>query len=101
MWGGAAVPVGAGGAYFGFAARSEADTLNKLNADSQDHTFDEARAVQDRASRDVTLFNVGMGVAGAFAIGATILYLTEPHMETRMAVVPQQGGGAVVVGGRF
>lgn len=101
MWTGAAVLVGAGGAYFGFQARSEADTLNKLNADSQDHTFDEARAVQDRASRDVTLFNVGMGVTGALAIGATILYLTEPHAETRMAVVPQQGGGAVVLGGRF
>lgn len=101
MWGGAAVLVGAGGAYFGMQARDESDTLAKLNADSADHTFDEARAVQDRASRDVTLFNVGIGVAGAFAIGATILYLTEPHAETRMAVVPQAGGGAVVVGGRF
>src|SRR3569623_841410 len=101
MWGGAAVVVGAGGAYFGMQARDESDALTKLNADSANHTFDEARAVQDRANRDVTLFNVGMGVAGAFAIGATILYLTEPHAETRMAVVPQAGGGAVVVGGRF
>lgn len=101
MWGGAAVVVGAGGAYFGMQARDESDTLAKLNADSANHTFDEARAVQDRANRDVLLFNVGMGVAGAFAIGATILYLTEPHAETRMAVVPQAGGGAVVVGGRF
>ncbi|HSN27687.1 MAG TPA: hypothetical protein VLT45_15450 [Kofleriaceae bacterium] len=101
MWGGAAVVVGAGGAYFGFQARSETDELAKLNADSANHTFDEARAVQDRADRDVLLFNVGMGVAGAFAIGATILYLTEPRAETRMAVVPQPGGGAVVLGGRF
>ncbi|MBV8762881.1 MAG: hypothetical protein JO257_36690 [Deltaproteobacteria bacterium] len=100
-WGGAAVAFGAGGVYFGMQARNEADTLTKLNANSGDHTFDEARAVQDRADRDATLFNVGMGVAGAFAIGATILYLTEPHAETRMAVVPQPGGGAVVVGGRF
>ncbi len=101
MWGGAAVAVGAGGAYFGLQARSERDELAKLNADSANHTFDEARAVQDRADRDVLLFNVGMGVAGAFAIGATILYLTEPHAETRMAVVPQPGGGAVVLGGHF
>ena len=101
MWGGAAVLAGAGGAYFGMQARDESDALAKLNADSANHTFDEARAVQDRADRDVTLFNVGMGVAGAFAIGATILYLTEPRAETRMAVVPQANGGAVVVGGRF
>ena len=101
LWSGVAVAVGAGGAYFGFAARSETDQLNKLNADSQDHRFDEALAVQSRAERDVTLFNVGMGVAGAIAIGAVVLYLTEPHAETRMAAVPVQGGGAVVVGGRF
>jgi hypothetical protein len=101
MWGGAAVLAGAGGVYFGMQARDESDALGKLNADSANHTFDEARDVQDHANRDATLFNVGMGVAGAFAIGATILYLTEPHAETRMAVVPQAGGGAVVVGGRF
>jgi len=101
LWSGVAVAVGAGGAYFGFQARSEADQLNKLNADSQDHRFDEALAIQSRADRDVTLFNVGMGVAGAVAIGAVVLYLTEPHAEARMAAVPVQGGGAVVVGGRF
>lgn len=101
LWSGVAVAIGAGGAYFGLQARSEADQLNKLNADSQDHRFDEALAVQSRADRDVTLFNVGMGVAGAVAIGAVVLYLTEPHAETRMAAVPVQGGGAVVVGGRF
>jgi hypothetical protein len=101
LWSGVAVAIGAGGAYFGFQARSEADQLNKLNADSQDHRFDEALAVQSRADRDVTLFNVGMGVAGAVAIGAVVLYLTEPHAETGIAAVPVQGGGAVVVGGRF
>jgi tetratricopeptide (TPR) repeat protein len=100
-WTGVAVVFAAGGTYFGFQARSEADQLNKLNADSQDHRFDEALALQSTASRDVTLFNVGMGVAGAFAVGATILYLTEPRAETRLTAMPVQGGGAVVVGGSF
>lgn len=101
MWTGVAVAIGAGGTYFGLAARSETDTLNKLNADSQDHTFDEAKAVESDARRDVLLFNIGMGVAGAFAIGAAVLYVTEPHAETHIAAVPTNGGGAVVVGGHF
>ncbi len=101
MWTGVAVAIGAGGTYFGLQARSETDKLNQLNANSQDHTFDEAKAVEANARRDVLLFNVGMGVAGAVAIGAAVLYLTEPHAETRVAAVPVSGGGAVVVGGHF
>jgi hypothetical protein len=101
MWTGVAVAIGAGGAYFGMQARSETDQLNKLNADSQDHTFDEAKAVESDARRDILLFNVSMGVAGAFAIGAAVLYLTEPHAETHVAAVPTNGGGAVVLGGHF
>jgi hypothetical protein len=101
MWTGVAVAIGAGGTYFGLQARSETDRLDKLNADSQDHTFDEAKAVESDARRDVLLFNIGMGVAGAFAIGAAVLYVTEPHAETHVAAVPTNGGGAVVVGGHF
>jgi hypothetical protein len=101
MWTGAAVAVGAGGAYFGLQARSETDKLNDLNLHSQDHTFDEAKAVENDARRDILLFNVSMGVAGAFAIGAAVLYLTEPHAETHVAAVPTSGGAAVFVGGHF
>jgi hypothetical protein len=101
MWTGAAVAVGAGGAYFGFGARSETDKLNQLNANSSDHSFDEAKAVESDARRDVLLFNIGMSVAGAFAIGAAILYVTEPHAETHVAAVPTSGGAAVLVGGHF
>ena len=90
-----------GSARFGLQARSETDRLDKLNADSQDHTFDEAKAVESDARRDVLLFNIGMGVAGALAIGAAVLYVTEPHAETHVAAVPTNGGGAVVVGGHF
>lgn len=101
MWTGVAVAFGAGGTYFGMQARSETDHLNQLNANSSDHTFDEAKAVESDARRDVLLFNIGMGVAGAFAIGAAVLYVTEPHAETHVAAVPTNGGGAVVVGGHF
>jgi hypothetical protein len=103
LWTSVAVAAGAGSTYFGLQARSGANKLNALNADSQDHKFDEALAVQSDAKRDVLLFNIGMGVTGAVAIGAAILYLTEPHAEphTNVVAVPVSGGGAVVWGGDF
>jgi hypothetical protein len=101
LWGGAAVAIGAGATYFGLSARDETDRLAALNANSFDHPFTEASSLASDARRDAMIFNVGMGVAGAVAIGAAILYLTEPHAEAHVAAVPAQGGGAVVVGGRF
>jgi hypothetical protein len=101
LWGGVAVVMAGGATYFGLQARSEADELRKLNADSQNHQFSEAQAVQSRADRDAMLFNIGMIGAGVIAVGAGILYLTEPRAETHMAAVPTQGGAAVVLGGSF
>jgi hypothetical protein len=101
LWGGAAVALGAGATYFGLSARDETDQLAKLNANSIDHPFTEASSLASDAKRDAMIFNVGMGVAGAVAIGAAILYVTEPHAEAHVTAVPQRGGGAVVIGGRF
>jgi hypothetical protein len=51
----------------------------------------------------VLLTNIGLGVTGAFAIAAGVMYLTTPRdrTETRVAAVPLSGGGAVVLGGAF
>ena len=103
LWGGVAVAFAGGATYFGLQARSDADELRKLNADSQNHQFSEAQAVQSRADRDAMLFNVGMVGAGVLAIGAGILYVTEPkaRAETHVTAVPTPGGAAVVLGGAF
>jgi hypothetical protein len=101
VWAGGAVAIGAGATYFGLSARDETDRLTQLNANSFDHRFTEASSLESDAKRDAMIFNVGMGVAGAVAIGAAILYLTEPHAEAHVAAAPINGGGAVVVGGRF
>jgi hypothetical protein len=101
LWGGAAVALGAGATYFGLAARDETDRLTQLNATSFDHRFTEASSLESDARRDAMIFNVGIGLAGAAAIGAAILYLTEPRAETRVVAAPVNGGAAVVVGGRF
>jgi hypothetical protein len=89
--------------YVALAARSETDDLNRLVADSVHHRFSDATAVEDRARRDVLLTNIGLGVTGALALTAGVLYLTTPRdrVEARVAVVPLGGGGALVLGGKL
>jgi tetratricopeptide (TPR) repeat protein len=104
MWAGGAVAFGAASAYFGIDAWLAKRELDDLNASSVQHSFDEAKDVEARARRGVLLTNIGWGVTGALAIGAGILYLTEPRQargERRVTVAPVRGGGALVFGGRF
>lgn len=106
LWGGTAVLVAGAATYFGYDALQAKHELDELNANSLTHTFDEATAVEDRAHRSVLVANIGYGVAGALAITATILWLTEPDAprasrEQRISVVPVAGGGALTFGGHF
>lgn len=103
LWGGAAVAFGAGAAYFGIDAVLAKGELDDLNRNSVGHSFDEAKDVEARARRSVLLTNIGWGAAGVLAAGATILYLTEPRGrgERRATIAPVNGGGAIVLGGRF
>jgi hypothetical protein len=105
MWGTTAALFGGAAAYFGIDAVLARRDLVELNQHSVEHTFDEARDVEARARRDVLFTNIGWGAAGVFAVGATILYLTEPRPargERRVSVAPVRGGGgAIVLGGRF
>lgn len=98
--GAAIVFVGVAG-YFAWSVHSDADELDRLNASSVQHGFDEARAIEDRGHRHALYTNLGLGAAGACAIAAGVLYLMAPrdHLETRVAAVPVRGGGAIVWGG--
>ena len=86
---------GGGAVYFGLAARSESDTIKAARS------LDEARRAADRGNRDALLTNLGLGVAGAFAITAGVMYFLAPHehVERRISAVPLHGGGAIVFGG--
>ncbi|HEY6173642.1 MAG TPA: hypothetical protein VIX73_04325, partial [Kofleriaceae bacterium] len=95
-----AVLAGATG-YFAWSARSDADELRQIIATSGQYHFGDARAVEDRARRNVLYTNIGLGVTGAVAIATAVLYLTKPRRETRVAAVPLDGGGALVLGGKF
>jgi hypothetical protein len=101
MWAGAAVVIGGAGTYFGIDAVLAKRDLDALNADSVHHKFTEAQDVESRGHRDVWLANIGWGLAGALAIGAGVLYITEPHTETRMSIAPTRSGAAIVFGGAF
>jgi hypothetical protein len=102
-WGAASAAFAATGIYFGTRAQSDADQLRQLNANSQSHQFGEALAIESTGHRDVLLCNTGLATAGAFAIGAGVLYLTAPRAasERRVVAVPLRGGGALVIGGQF
>jgi tetratricopeptide (TPR) repeat protein len=94
---------GVAAVYFAWSTLSDANELERLNADSALHQFAEAQAVEDRGHRHALFTNIGLGAAGAFGIAAGILYLTRPrdHMETRITAAPAPGGGAIVLGGTF
>lgn len=103
-WPYAAVSVAFGGAaaYFGYAARSDAHELERLDADSLHHSFREALAVEERGRRNATFANVGLIGAGCFAVAAGVMVIVAPrHAEPRVAAVPVPGGGALVLGGTF
>jgi len=101
LWGAVGVAFAGAGTYFGIQARSDANDLSALNAASQQHVFTEATDLESRARREALFCNIGLAAGGAFAIGATVLYLTRPHTETQITAVPTQGGAAVVVGGAW
>jgi hypothetical protein len=101
MWAGAAAVIGGAGTYFGVDAVLAKQDLDALNADSVHHRFTEAQDVESRGHRDVWFANIGWGLAGALAIGAGVLYITEPHTETRMSIAPTHSGAAIVFGGAF
>jgi hypothetical protein len=103
LWGTAAVAFAGAGTYFGFAARSGRDELATIDANSSEHQFSEAQKLQTKINRELLAFDIGLGIGGAFAIGAAILFVTRPHHyeQQHVAIVPTPGGGSVVFGGAF
>jgi hypothetical protein len=101
--GGVAVVFGAAGTYFGIDAVLAKRELDDLNRHSAEHDFSEAQDIESRARRSVLFTNIGYGAAGALAVTAAVLYLTEPRARRgeRLTVAPVRGGGALVLGGRF
>jgi hypothetical protein len=103
LWGSGAVVAASAATYFGLDGLAAKRDLEDLNANSTNHTFDEAKRTERRARRDFLFANIGFGVAGALAVTTAILFLTEPSSQetSRVSAVPVDGGGAIVFGGQF
>ena len=106
LWAGAGVVFTGTATYFGLEARSDAKELQNLFDHDVEHTQAESIAIEDRARRNVLFTNISFGLAGAFAIGAGVLYLLEPKQRdvapsSGVSIAPARGGGTVVVEGRF
>jgi len=98
----ATVALGGATAYFGLAARSDTNELQRI-VDDPAHSPAEASAVEDRARRKVLYTNIGLGVTAAFAVTTGVLFVVAPgaHAEVRVTAAPMPGGGALVLGGDF
>jgi hypothetical protein len=102
-WGGAAVVMTATTAVFAYETHSDLDEIAQLNRNSLDHQWHDEQVVEERANRNLLIADIAAGATGVFALGATILYLTRPHVleSAPVAAVPMRGGGQIVIGGRF
>ncbi len=94
--------------YFAWRTYDGVRELDYLNDNSLAHPFSDAQAVESAAKRDLLVANISAGAAGAFALGAVILFFTrprDPHEEASqsvsVSVAPTDRGGAFVLGGRF
>ncbi|HJZ85977.1 MAG TPA: hypothetical protein VKN99_12445 [Polyangia bacterium] len=108
FWGGLAVGAAAFGTAFGLLEKGAEDDLKKLNADSMNHDFREARAIEDRGRRDALLADIGFGVGGACAVVAVVMAVRSaggpPRSERAQTVVipaPTASGAGLLVQGRF
>ena len=108
LWGGVTVVATGVGGYFAWQTRSDIQAINHNNRESLSHVWGDTQVIQERAERNLLVANIAGGVAGAFAIGTVLLYLTRPtnfesnaRTTTTVTAVPKQGGAAIVLGGHF
>ena len=104
-WGVATVTFAVAGAVFGIATIADITTLNRLNAQSVDHSFAEAQAAESNARRDLILAQSFGIAAGAFAVGTIILKVTTPRARIErvphVTALPLHRGGGLALGGHF
>jgi hypothetical protein len=102
VWGGVAVASAAVSGVFAYETKQNVDQWNQLSRNSLDHVYGDAHSVETAARRDLLIADIAAGTAGAFALGAVVLYLTRPHLEQLpVAAVPTRDGGMFVLGGHF
>ncbi len=85
------------GGVFAWRASDAQSQLDDLNANSAQHSFAEARLVEDRLGTNAMAANLGFAAAGACAVVALVLALESPHSpaSAHLSLRPALGGGRV------
>jgi hypothetical protein len=91
-WAAITVIGGASFGYFSWQTKKDQSDLDALNASSAMHTFDEAKAIDDRGKRDSLLSNVSLGVALAAAAATVITYVIDDEVEVQPMAAPGSAG---------
>jgi hypothetical protein len=100
-WAVVAGVAGGAGVYFGLQVGKAEDDLQALHDDSTNHTYDEARDIEDRGKRNALFTNVSFGLAGAAAAAAVLTFVLEPRGPVEVVPAPAPGGGSVTATIRF
>lgn len=102
LWAGITVAAAGAGGFFTFQTLSARSDLKDLNAESQEHSYDEAREIERRGERNALYTNISIGIFGVSAVVTGVLMLThEDSSERRTNVAPvsmNRGAGFAVFG---
>lgn len=105
LWGGASVALLGASGYFGIDTVRKKNRLDDLVAESANHSFDEAKSLEDSARTSALVTNITLIAGGALAVTATVLYLTRPRgveqKSISVAPVVHPTGAGLVLGGHF
>jgi hypothetical protein len=86
------------GAYFAWRVGKDKQDLDALNAASPMHSFDEARAIDDRGRRDALITNIALGVAAVAAVGAVVTFVVDRRtVEVEPLAAPGAAGASASV----
>jgi hypothetical protein len=89
------------GGYFAWQVGKDHDELDALNAASDQHTFDEALAVEQRGKAHALDADIAFGVGGAFAVVAILTLILEPDAAVEVAPVASAEGAGVTASLHF
>jgi hypothetical protein len=98
-WAGVAVVGGVAAVYFSYKVGKDKSDLDALNASSSMHSFDEARAIEDRGRKDSLFTNVSIGITLAAVAAAVVTYaIDDTHVvEVRPVASPGAAGASVAI----
>lgn len=102
LWGGAAALTGAVAIYYGLQLKKDREDLDKLNANSEEHFFEDALEIEERGDGHARNANIALGVTAALSavsIGLLVYDLVKaPESEGGTAARRRRSRARVAAG---